>query len=319
MNRRHADRLVAQTAARQHGVFTREQAHEAGLSDRQLRWRIEHGRIDRLALHTFRIAGCPPSWRQRLTAACLAAGTGAAASHRTAAAIHGFDGFQPGVVEITVPQGRRDFRMDGVIVHSSAYWGVEDIVVVAGIPVSTPERTLCTLAAVCSDEQVESALDSAERDRTVDRRDLAEAHADVRERGRNGVAAIGRILARRAELAGIPHSVLERRMLNLLERHGISLPACQVPVRRPDGKMAASISWRTATSGLGIEVDGNIAHATRGSASDNANALALRDIRLIRFTYDQVVHEPEMVAATVRSSSPSPALRRRRPRSIRPN
>lgn len=303
MNRRHADGLVAQTAARQHGVFTREQAHQAGLSDRQLRWRIENGRIDRLARHTFRISGCPPSWRQRLTAACLGAGTGAAASHRTAAAIHGFDGFQPGIVEITVPQGRRDFRMDGVIVHSSAYWGTEDIVVVAGIPVSTPERTLCTLAAVCPDEQVESALDSAERDRTVDRRDLAEVHADVRERGRNGVAAIGRILTRRAKLEGVPHSVLERRMLNLLERHGISLPACQVPVRRPDGKMAR-LDFAYRDLALGIEVDGNVAHATpRQRASDNAraNALALRDIRLIRFTYDEIVHEPEMVAATVRS------------------
>ena len=303
MNRRHADRRVAQKAAQQHGVFTRDQAHEAGLTDRQLRWRIENGRIERLALHTFRIAGCPPSWHQRLMAACLAAGEGAAASHRTAAAIHRFDGFRLGVIEITVPQARRDFRMEGVIVHSSAYWGAEDIVIVDGIPVSTPERTLCTLAAVCTDEQVESALDSAERDRTVDRRDVAEVHADVRERGRNGVAAIGRILTRRAELAGIPHSVLERRMLNLLERHGIALPACQVPVRRADGKVA-HLDFAYRDIGLGIEVDGNLAHATpRQRASDNAraNSLALRDIQLLRFTYEEVLHEPEMVAATVQS------------------
>ena len=235
--------------------------------------------------------------------ACLAAGPGAAASHRTAAAIHGFDGFQPGVVEITVPQGRRDFRMEGVIVHSSSYWGAEDIVVVAGIPVSTPERTLCTLAAVCPDDAVESALDSAERDGTIVRRDITEAHADVRARGRTGVAAIGRILTRRAELAGVPHSVLERRMLNLLERHGIPLPACQVTVRRADGKMAR-LDFAYRDLGLGIEVDGNVAHATpRQRASDNARAndIALRDIRLIRFTYHEVIHEPEMVVATVRS------------------
>ena len=156
MDRRRADASIAEVAARQYGVFSRAQAREAGLSDRQLRWRIAKGVIERLTLHTFLIAGCPTSWRQKLMTACLAAGPGAAASHRTAAALHEFDGFAPGVIEITVPQSRRDFRMDGVIVHSSSYWGDEDVTTVAGIPVSTPERTLCTLAAVCTDGQVES-------------------------------------------------------------------------------------------------------------------------------------------------------------------
>ena len=56
--------------------------------------------------------------------------------------------------------------------------------------------------------------------------------------------------------------------------------------------------------GLGIEVDGNVAHATPSQrAADNTrgNAIALRDIRLLRFTYEQVTYEEEMVAATVRS------------------
>jgi hypothetical protein len=295
--------LIAIEAAKQHSVFTRDQAHKAGLTDRQLRWRISTGRFERLARHTFRIAGSPVSWRQRLVAACLAAGADAAVSHRSAAALHEHDGFPPGLVEITVPQGRRDFKMKGVIVHSSSYWGPEDVTTIDGIPVTTPERTLCTLAAVSTDEKVESALDSAERDRKLQRADLVEVHADVRERGRNGVAAIGRILTRRAELAGIPHTVLERRMLNLLEKHDIALPACQVPVRRPDGKLAyLDFAYRDLQ--LGIEVDGNVAHATpRQRAADNAraNAVALRDIRLIRFTYEQVTYEPEMVASTVRS------------------
>jgi very-short-patch-repair endonuclease len=92
-------------------------------------------------------------------------------------------------------------------------------------------------------------------------------------------------------------------MLNLLRDHRIALPACQVPVRRPDGRIAY-IDFLYGDLGLGVEVDGNIAHATpRQRSADNqrANDIELRDIRLIRFTYEQVVHEPEMVAATVRS------------------
>jgi hypothetical protein len=201
--------------------------------------------------------------------------------------------------------------MEGVIVHSSSYWSKEaDVCIVDGIPVSTPERTLCTLASVASEAQVESALDSAERDRTVQRSDLVAVHADVRERGCNGVAAVGRILARRATLAGIPQSVLERRMLRLLEAHGLPLPACQVPVRRPGGRVAY-LDFFYRDGALGIEVDGNVAHATpRQRAADNVrgNGIAFHDIRILRFTYEQVMREPEMVAATVRSH-----LRARRP------
>ena len=300
----HTDAAIAKIAVDQYGAFSRSQAHDAGLNDRQIRYRLQTGRFERITRHTFRIAGVRPSWRQRVMTACLAAGDGAAASHRTAAALHGCDGYQPGIVEITVPQNRRDFTMPGVVVHSSAYWSEEvDITHVDGIPVTTPARTLCTLAAVSSEQQVEHALDSAERDKVVARAEVIEAHADVRERGRTGVAALGRVLERRAELAGIPHSVLERRMLTLLEEHGIPLPACQVAVRRPDGRIAY-IDFAYRDLRFGIEVDGNTAHATparRSADNDRSNDIALRDIRLIRFTYQQVVYEPEYVARTVRS------------------
>jgi very-short-patch-repair endonuclease len=303
MKRRMADGAIARVAALQHGLFTRADAHSVGLTDRQLRLRVAQGRIERLSRHAFRIAGHPTTWRQRLLAACLAAGPGAAASHRSAAALHRFDDFAPGVVEITVPQGRRDFRMDGVIVHSSAYWGDIDVCEVDGIPVSTPERTLCTLAAVTDEARVEHALDGAERDGTVRREDVAEAHADVRERGRNGVAALGRLLEKRADLLATPHSVLERRFLRVLEEHNLPRPECQVPVRRPDGRMAYLDSGYPDLR-LFFELDGNVAHATPAQRSaDNvrANALGLRDIRIVRFTYEQVVHQPEMVATTVRA------------------
>ena len=162
VDRRRADGAIAAVAATQYGVFSRAQARGVGLSDRQLRYRIERGRIERLTRHTFRIVGAAESWRQRLMAACLAAGDGAAVSHRSAAALHRYDGFPPGLVEITVGQGRRDFHLAGVIVHSSSCWADEDITVVDGIPVTTPERTLVTLAA--------TSLGGAGRERARQRR-----------------------------------------------------------------------------------------------------------------------------------------------------
>ena len=104
-------------------------------------------------------------------------------------------------------------------------------------------------------------------------------------------------------MIGTPHSVLERRFLRVLELHNLPMPVCQVPMRRPDGRMAY-LDAGYPDLGLFIELDGNAAHATpqqRAADNERANALGLRDVRLLRFTYEQVVNEPEKVAATVRA------------------
>src|SRR5258705_8625668 len=71
---RNADGLIAEIAAKQHGIFTRADARAAGLSDRQLRWRGADGVIEPLSPPAFRVAGRPPSWRPRGGGAWLAAG-----------------------------------------------------------------------------------------------------------------------------------------------------------------------------------------------------------------------------------------------------
>ena len=87
-------------AAESQGLVSRAEALRF-LSKRQLRSRLETGAWVRVFPSIFRHAGAPVSWRQSVEALLLWAGTKAALSHKTAAALHGFEGFEEGPLEVT--------------------------------------------------------------------------------------------------------------------------------------------------------------------------------------------------------------------------
>jgi hypothetical protein len=88
----NAERRIAETATAQAGAFTREQAHAAGLTDRQLVHRVRHGLLDRIGPRTFRSPYVPRSLLADLLGVILDVGE-SWASGPTAAALHGFEGF----------------------------------------------------------------------------------------------------------------------------------------------------------------------------------------------------------------------------------
>jgi hypothetical protein len=288
-------------AATQYGCFNRAQAHERGVTDRMLQRRVRSGELECVARSVYRVGGTPRSWPQDVMAACLGGGSLCVASHRTAAALHAFDGHRAGIVEVTVPRPVR-YRRPGVIVHQSTDLAPCDVTTVGPIPATTVERTLIDLGAVAGWEHVEHAFDGAERDTTADRLVVAGRHRDIRRQGRNGVGPMAVVLDGR--WGPIPHSVLERRFLRLLEQAHVPLPVCQHPVVLPSGRRAF-IDAAYVDLFLGFELDGHGTHATRGQrADDNRRANALRDLGwdLRRFTYEQVVHDGRSVVRAVESA-----------------
>ena len=112
-------RRLTAVATGQLGSFSREQAHAAGLSDHQLRGRVQSGFLEQIGPHAFRFAGTPPGLAGDLRALVLDVGEPCWASGPTAAALHGFDGFvlrRP--LHLTIPR-HRNVRRLGVVVHSS--------------------------------------------------------------------------------------------------------------------------------------------------------------------------------------------------------
>ena len=259
-------REVVALAAAQYGLFTRAQAHERGVTDRMLQRRVRAGLLERLDASVYRIAGAAPSWHQSTLAACLGGGDNCVASHRTAAALHGFDGHRIGLVEVTVPRAVR-YRRDYIVVHQSLDLALCDVTTVAGIPVTTTERTLIDLGAVTGFERVEHAFDGAERDAVAARAVVVARHAAVRRQGRNGVGPMAVVLDRRP--VAVPHSVLERAFLRLVDAANLPPPVCQHAVRLGNGRIAY-IDAAYVDLTLGFELDGHGTHATRAQrAADN--------------------------------------------------
>src|SRR5438105_15953793 len=106
------DGLVGKWAAANHGLLLLEWLLSIGVTRREVDRRLHDGVW--IAVHpgVYRVAGAPITWEQRLHAACLAAGTDAAVSHRAALAWWGLDGGRPGAVEIAVPRPQWP-RLDG--------------------------------------------------------------------------------------------------------------------------------------------------------------------------------------------------------------
>jgi very-short-patch-repair endonuclease len=298
-----AMRRLSAVASDQLGLLTRVDATDAGLSAGQLRRLVHAGLVERIAPAVYRFAASGHSWHQDVLAAVLDGGAECVASHRTAAALHGFDGFRSDVIEVLVPM-RVFHRRKNVVVHHTRVLPATDRTRVGAIPVTSRVRTLIDLGAVASADRVEEAFDGAERDHLV-RRDHVEArYQALRAPGRNGIGAMTQVLNGRLTVSAIPRSVLERRMLRLLERAKLPRPTVGHRVRLSPS-VVYELDFAYLDRKLGIEVDGHGTHAARrqrAADNDRMNALENADWTIRRFTYEQVIHDSASVAATVRSA-----------------
>ena len=141
-------RKLMKVAGRQHGAFSATQAKQLDVTHEQLRGKLKAGIIERAAWGVYRLVGSPNTWRQRVMIAVLAAGPGAAASGRCAAALLGLRGYREGPVEVT--QTRRPSRRNPVThtrEHSSRFLPEHQIRMIDGIPVLCVERVVFELCA----------------------------------------------------------------------------------------------------------------------------------------------------------------------------
>jgi very-short-patch-repair endonuclease/predicted transcriptional regulator of viral defense system len=279
------DRLIAGLAERQHGVVARAQLLELRIGPRAIDHRLAVGRLYALHRGVFavghRVIGAEGRWM----AAVLAAGDGAALSHRSAGALWMLrpDGRR---IDVTVPRQRRARR--GVTLHVASLQE-DERTVRRGIPVTTAARTLLDLAAVVPRHALERAVHEAEVQRLGDATPLPELVE--RHRGRRGVARLRAVLD-----VGAQHtrSDLEARFLALLDDHGLPRPATNVVVEG----LEVDCLWRDAR--LVAELDGHAVHATRRAfEGDRARdrALLAAGLRVVRVTWRQVRDEPGALAA----------------------
>jgi predicted transcriptional regulator of viral defense system len=142
-NRPDWDRLF-ETAAGQQGLFTTQQAAEAGYSPQLLVHYVQAGRAIRVGRGIYRLVHFPVGEQEELVAAWLWSERAGIVSHQTALALHGLSDALPAHVHLTLPSGwrRRRFRVPAGLVLHYADIPPADRTWFGAVPITNPRRTL---------------------------------------------------------------------------------------------------------------------------------------------------------------------------------
>jgi hypothetical protein len=214
----------------------------------------------------------------------------------TAALVHGLAVVRPGSVPcVAVARRRSRVRRRGVRV-CRVDLAADEIVTVDGVPVTAPLRTVLDCARDLPTDEALAVADSALRLGLVTETELRRAAARLRGPGATAAREVAALSDARAE------SPLESLLRALLDRHGLTPDALQHEVWH-HGRLAGRVDLWYADAALAVEADGFTYHADRSSYRRDrrrANALHLAGVAVLRFSWEDVVHDPDHVVATVR-------------------
>jgi very-short-patch-repair endonuclease/predicted transcriptional regulator of viral defense system len=291
----HPDAAVGTLADGQHGVVSRRQLLDAGLSAKAIRTRVETGRLLQLHRGVYAV-GHRHLRREAFWLAAVLAVPGGVLSHRDAAGLHGIRPANHRKIDVTTT-GRAE-NHPRIAVHRTRTLGAGDVTTVGGIRVTTVARTLVDLATTVPIDHLAKAIREADRLRLLDTLSLHEAIDRTARRRGKGHAAIQHALAGHDRLATThTRSSLEDAFLNLLHRHGLPTPQTNILVEG----IEVDAVWRAQR--LVVELDGWQYHRTRHAFQRDRTRdaqLARAGYRVLRFTHDQVVREPAWVVQVLR-------------------
>ncbi|MDE0665699.1 MAG: type IV toxin-antitoxin system AbiEi family antitoxin domain-containing protein [Acidimicrobiaceae bacterium] len=295
------ERRIHERMKRQHGLVTRRQAREEGMTDTQIKWRVRTGDWVRISHGVYRHRSAPDTRIGRLLAACLRCD--ALASHRAAAALHGIDGFRLDRIELVVPRGGAR-SMRGAIVHQSNQFDLAKRVDCMGVPCTGLGRTLLDVSAVVSRQRLDQAIDSVLRDGRLRLTDLYRVLVSHARRGRDGCAAFRASLEDRCD-GLVPLSAWSRLVADLLVESGLGQPVMEYRIHSPDGGFIAQVDLAYPDYRVAIELDSRRWHLNRVSFDkdpERRNRLTVLGWTVLNFTWTHYAQGPGAMCATVKAA-----------------
>jgi very-short-patch-repair endonuclease len=254
------DRALTDLAETQDGIFTNDDARRAGLSKRQVDRRVGYS-WSLVYDGVYRVSGAPVTWHSGLRAAALAAGDGAAISHRSAAALYEIPAGSREFIELSCVRWKRTVQPN-LVVHESRRLDARDIHLVRGIPVTTPERTLLDLASQFPRANyLEFVIHATRRKRLLtyeSTREMFDRHA---RRGLKGVAALREALERWDPSSRATESEMETLLLQALRKSGLPEPVVQYEVTDAAGHFVARADAAYPSFRIAIEYDSMQEHS----------------------------------------------------------
>ena len=155
---RDLDAHAGRIAERHHGLITGPRARSIGFSQRQIDWRVAHGRWIRVTRDLYALSGSPHTWHRDALAACLAGHPSTVTSFVTSGALWGV--CRPCVLPfVTVPMAA-SARSRIARVHRSDLDPL-DVTRIGEIPTTRLGRTLVDLASIWTPKALERAVDTA--------------------------------------------------------------------------------------------------------------------------------------------------------------
>jgi very-short-patch-repair endonuclease len=247
--------------------------------------------------------GTPLDHRMWCRAAVLWAtdgiGGGVAVGGHSAAYLWGAaDGPDDGRVELVIPRRSRRGAPDRIRLVRCAL-GVRDIVALADIPVTSPERTAFDIARRWDRIDAVVTID-AMLGRYVLTLDDHRAYADA-HRGWPGAAAARLIIPL---LEPRTESLMESRVRLVIVDGGLPRPVAQFEVRDSIGRFIGRVDLAYPQWRIAIEYDGDH-HRGREEYRDDqrrANALRVAGWTVLRFTASDLWRRPDQIVAHIARS-----------------
>jgi very-short-patch-repair endonuclease len=276
---------------RQHGVIARWQLLELGFTPAAIRHRLAAGRLHPIHRGVYAVGRPEVSIYGRWMAAVLACGPNAVLSHESAAALWGIRHGETDQIDISL-SAAVSRRPLGIRVHRRANLREDDYARHCGIPVTSPACTLVDLAARLPNDQLEAAINAADKRDLIDPERLRAALQALPRRP--GLAVLRRALDRHTFT--LTDSELERRFLGLVRSAGLPTPLTQQYVN------GYRVDFYWPALGLVVETDGLRYHRTPAQQvvdhrRDQAHAAA--GLERLRFPRAQIRHEPARVLETL--------------------
>jgi len=281
---------------RQAGVVGRHQALDAGLTERQIDYRVRTARWTRLMAGVYLSADAELTWLAQAHAAVIAAGPAATLVAESAAAIRGLSPRRLPLT-VTVPPDRHRANRPPWLNLLRLAVPEADRVVVGGVPTTTRLRTAVDLAHLVASTQAQPIID---RMLVLDQVDLAELTAAVTASRRHGSRQARALIRSANDLAAAESERLARRLLRSaglsgwVGNHRITLRG------RPRKLDLANRRLR-----IGIEVKGWMFHSAGDRAAsddDRVVDMQLSDWIVIPVGWLKLSAEPEKFLAQVHAA-----------------
>lgn len=293
------DNDITRVASQQHGAFHRRQALTFG-NPGLIQPRVRSGWWVVRARGVYSLVGAADTWQQRLWVGLLDVSDRSLASHQSAARVHRAGGVED-VGAVVSSDRQQGHSFSTVTLHRPTDLSEEDRTVVDGFPVTTLERTVIDLAAVIARPRLSMVVQGLVIERRTSLANVGELMMRVSKRGKPGMAKMAAVLDDLGA-APVPRSELERRLDVLLVRTGLRF-VNEHPLPT-DGSVVGFVDRTHVESRLIIEADGRKWHGRlQNLAKDRQRdqVAAAQGFQTLRFTWDDVVGDPDGVLSIVRS------------------